>query len=358
MKGKHKANITIAVLTATLALLVYIFISIPEFGGGGIVSAQKKTVGKIEFLFAVYGPGRGALPSLNKPMSVATDSENNIYVSDSGNNRIVVFNRRGEYMFEFGTRGVAHPRAGEKADWSPGKFNYPYGIDIDEQTGNIFVADLVNKRIQVFDNQGKFIDWFPKEPYGGTADDIFPLAMDVSGGNVYIANPFNIVIFTTEGKFVKDFGMPGDGDGQFDRPNGIAAGKDGTIYVSDSNNLRLQALDPNGKVKWVYGKVVNAFDNFNKQPQEFELPRNIAIGPDDNIYVVDSFDFNIKVISPKGKLLAEMGRRGVEDGTFNFPNGITVTQDKILYVADKGNDRVQAVRLTDFVIEKNQENEF
>ena len=354
MKGKHKANIIIAVLTATLALMAYIYISIPEFGGGGIVSAQKKKVGKIDFLFAVYGPGRGMLPSLNKPMSVATDKENNIYVTDSGNNRVVVFNRKGEYMFEFGTRGVAHPRANQKADWSPGKFNYPYGIDIDEATGNIFVADLVNKRIQLFDNQGKFIDWFPKEPYGGTADDIFPLALDVRNGKVYIANPFNIVVFTTEGEFIKDFGMPGDGDAQFDRPNGIAAGEDGTIYVSDSNNLRLQALDPDGKVKWVYGKAVNAFDNFNKKPQEFELPRNITVGSDGNIYVIDSFDFNIKVISPKGKLLAEMGRRGVEDGTFNFPNGIAITGDKIIYVADKGNNRVQAVRLTDFVIEKEQ----
>ncbi|KNZ69206.1 NHL repeat containing protein [Thermincola ferriacetica] len=355
MKKKRLANVTAAVLTVTLALITYIYFNIPDLGGGGVVSANPKRVGNIEFLFAVYGPGKGLLPAFNKPMSVATDKDNNIYVADSGNNRVVVFNRRGEFMFEFGERGVAHPAPGYKATWSPGKFNYPYGIDIDEETGNIFVADLANQRIQVFDSRGKFIDWFPKGPYGGTATDIFPLALDVKDGKVYIANPFQVVIFTTRGKFVKDFGMPGKEEGQFDRPNGIAVGDDGTIYVSDSNNLRVQALDQNGKVKWVYGQPVDAWDNFNKKPQQFELPRNIAVGPDGNIYVIDAFDFNIKVLSPQGKLLAEMGQRGVDDGTFNFPNGIAITKDKVIYVADKENDRVQAIRLTDFVIENHEE---
>lgn len=351
MKNKRLANAIAILLTATLALLLYIYFNIPNQGGGGVVSAKPKKVGNINFLFAVYGPGRGMLPSFNKPMSVATDKDNNIYVTDSGNNRVVVFNKRGEFLFEFGERGIAHPAVGYKATWSPGKFNYPYGIDIDDETGNIFVADMVNERIQIFDKKGKFIDWFPKEDYGGTAADIFPLALDVKDGKVYMTNPYQVVIFTTKGEFVTDFGMPGKEKGQLDRPNGIAVGDDGTIYVSDSNNLRVQAFDQKGNVKWVYGKPVQAWTNFNEQAQEFELPRNIAVGPDGNIYVMDAFDFNIKVLSPEGKLLAEMGQRGVEDGTFNFPNGITVTKDKIIYVADKENDRVQAIKLSGFVIE-------
>ena len=162
------------------------------------------------------------------------------------------------------------------------------------------------------------------------------------------------MVFDTNGKLLLDFGMPGTGKGQFDRPNGIAAGNDGSFYVSDSNNLRVQAFDANGKFKWVVGQPGGdgPMSQQNDPKRVFGLPRNLKVGPDGNIYVVDAFDFRIKVFSPQGKMLASMGQRGVDDGYFNFPNGIAITQDAIIYIADKENDRVQAIRLNGFEIEK------
>lgn len=356
MSKKTKANIAIIVLLVILSLFTYVYLNIPNTGAGGVVSTGSKSVGKLDFLFAVYGPGKGAYPLFDKPMSVATDKDSNIYVSDPNHDRVTVFNRKGEFMFEFGTRGVAYPAPGVKASWAPGKFNFPYGLSIDDQTGNIFVADLANRRIQVFSNTDKFIDWFPKGPYGGMSPDIYPLAVTVNKGRLYIANPFNIVIFTTGGKFVKNFGMPGQDSGQFNRPNGIAVGNDGTIYVSDSDNNRIQALDANGKVKWVYGKPADPAQAMKPGVKnEFELPRNIAVGPDGNIYVVDAFDFSIKVLSPDGKLLARVGQRGTDEGTFNFPSGIAITNNGVIYIVDKENNRVQAVRISSFGIEELQQ---
>lgn len=349
MNTKTLTRIVIVILVIALAALLYMyFFMIPKAGKGGIKSAQKKTVGNIEFLFGIYGPGKGDRPMFNDPMSVATDSDSNIYVTDKGNNRVVVFNRNGEFLFEFGGAGLAHPQPGTKATWKPGTFSFPYGIDIDDETGNIFVADMLNKRIQIFDNAGRFIDWFPKGPYAPSRSEIFPTDIAVAKGQVYIANPFEVSIFTTEGKFVSSFGMPGDGNGQLDRPNGIDVGADGTIYVADSNNKRLQAFDAKGAFKWAFGKPP---EDMNDRKAEFGLPRNISVGPDGNIYVADAFDFNIKVFSPEGKKLAEMGSRGVDDGEFNFPNGIAVTKDKNIFVVDRHNGRLQAIRLTAFVIE-------
>lgn len=339
----------ILILLIALAILAYIlFFILPK--GTGLVVSQPSTSGKLKFLFSIYGPGGGKNPYFRKPMSVATDKDKNIYVSDTGNNRVCVFDGTGRFLFEFGDVGVAYPSAGTKANWKPGTFNFPYGIDVDKETGNIFVADMMNKRIQIFDGGGRFLDWFPKKPYGGTANDIFPTDIAVEKGKVYVCNPYQVVIFDKNGKYINDFGMPGNRNGQFDRPNGIDVGADGTIFVSDCNNLRIQTFSPDGKFKWSYGKKVGI--DTHAKGRLFGLPRNIAVGPDGNVYLSDAFHFQIKVLSPTGKLLAAMGKRGAEGGTFNYPNGIELTHDSTIYVADKENNRVQAIKLDGFVIEQ------
>lgn len=344
------SRIIILILAVALVVLVYMFFFMnSKDQGGGLVSTSGKKVGDLESIFTIYGPGKGKHPRFLKPMSITTDKENNIYVADSGHHRIVVFNKNGKFLFEFGKYGLAYPEAGEKANWNPGTFNYPYGIDIDRNTGNIFVADMLNKRIQIFNREGKFIDWFPKEKYGGMADDIFPTDIAVDNNKVYVLNPYQVVIFNVKGNFIKDFGMPGSGQGKLDRPNGIDIGTDGTIYVSDSNNLRLQSFTPEGRYKWSFGKKVGFNSNDGR---EFGNPRNISVGPDNNIYVADAFHFNIKIFSNTGKKLAEMGKRGADEGYFNFPNGIEVASDKTVYVVEKENNRIQAVRFNRFVIDR------
>lgn len=352
-KKNRKKTVIVVVLLLILAVLFYLYF-VTLKSGGGIVSARKTKVGNIEFQFSIYGPGRGDNPKFNKPMSVAVDAENNIYVTDSQNNRVCVFNSSGNFLYEYGKRGVANPVGGDKATWKPGLFNFPYGIAVEPKSGNIYVADMANRRIQIFDNKGNFVKWFPQASIQGTGHvtDLFPTAIAIRNDKLYVCNPYQIMIFDINGKFLKDIGMPGEAKGEYDRPNGIDVGKDGTIYVADSNNLRVQAIDEKGKVKWVVGEKVGGDGEMKVNPKRiFGLPRNLSVGPDGNIYVMDAFESQIVVIDPKGKIIARMGQRGVDDGKFNLPNGIAVGKDGTLYIADKENDRVQAVRLTGFAFE-------
>jgi DNA-binding beta-propeller fold protein YncE len=344
--------IIILLLLALLGLLIYFFFFLP--GGGGIVRFGQKDVGAIRFLFAVYGPGQGDQPNFNRPLAVATDGGGNIFVADTGNSRICKFNDRGRFQWMTGGFGVAKPAAGAQATWKPGYFNFPYGLDVDD-AGNVYVADLDNNFISVLDATGKYVRRFP-EPYAmvgkgssGEGGGISGTALEVKGSDVYVADKWQVIKFGTNGKFKLQFGMPGRGPGQMERPNGVTVADDGTIYVSDSNNQRLQAYTAAGKFKWQQGAPAQGVQDFKSR--QFGLPRGIDIGPDKNIYMADTFHFTIQVYSPEGKQLAEVGTRGTGDGEFNFPNDVAVRGDGVIYIADRANNRVQAIRIMKFVVQ-------
>lgn len=358
------ALIMLGILLLVIAvLLYYVFFVLPKMGGGVVEQGNQK-VGRIEFLFAVYGPGTGKEPYFMRPMGVACDSQGNMYVTDSLQNRVCVFNKDGRYLFQFGGIGVAWPTQGTLATWKPGLFNSPYGIDIDDR-GDIYVVDCQNQQLQVFNGSGKFLRSFPK-PWqkvgehggGGRGEGLYPTTLDVRGDYVYVCDAYQIVTYKRDGTFVRQFGKPGRSAGHMDRPNGIVVGSDGTIYVSDSNHYRLQAFSPEGKLKWEVGNTpANALD-ISENSREFGLPRGLAIDGKDNVYVTDAFHFSIEVYDKNGHKIGEVGDRGVSPGQFNFPNDICITNTGVAYIADRANQRVQAVRIPGLIVPPNQSGPF
>jgi sugar lactone lactonase YvrE len=364
MTPRTLALIMLGILLLIIAvLLYYVFFVLPKMGGGVIEQGQQK-VGRIEFLFAVYGPGTGSDPYFLRPMGVACDSQGNMYVTDSLQERMCVFNKDGRYLFQVGGLGVAWPPAGTKATWKPGLFNAPYGIDVDDR-GDIYVADCQNQQIQVFNGSGKFLRAFPK-PWqklgehggGGRGEGLYPTVLTVHGDQVYVCDAYQIAIFKRDGTFVRQFGQPGRSAGHMDRPNGIAVGSDGTIYVSDSNHYRLQAFTNAGVLKWEIGNTpANALD-VSENSREFGLPRGIAVDGRDNIFVADAFHFSIEAYDKTGKKIGEVGTRGVQPGEFNFPNDICITNTGVAYITDRANQRVQAVRIPGLIIPPSQTGPF
>jgi len=130
--------------------------------------------------------------SLSSPEGIAIDpSSGNVYVADTGNNRIQTFSSNGTFISKWG--GGYDPRA------INGSFDHPSDIALD-QAGNVYVADTGNNRIQVFSSNGTFISVLGRDGgANGTLRSPEGIAVDSSSGNVYVADTDNnrISVFTS-----------------------------------------------------------------------------------------------------------------------------------------------------------------
>lgn len=298
----------------------------------------------------ILGPGTGDDPRFDRPLAAAFAPDGRIYVADSGNNRVVVFDEEGRYVSQFGGLGVGKPAAGGVRSWEPGTMNFPIGIDVDEN-GDVYVADFRNDTIQVFDSEGRWLRRFPSPESvtgrGGSGQGGAGIAVtdvEVTSDRVYATDSYQVLVFDKDGELLDQYGRPGVEPGEFDRPAGIAAGEDGTVYVSDSNNNRVQAFSAELEPLWQAGAPVTSLTRRLEGP--LNLPRGIGVYEDGSLIVADALEQRLVRLAPDGTVVATYGRRGVEPAQLNFPNGVDVDGDRIL-LTDRENDRVQVLRLVD-----------
>ncbi len=284
------------------------------------------TVRGIQPLFSLYG--------FDRPLAVTTDAENNIYVSDTGNNRLYIYDPVGEFIRRIG------------ADKGAKRFYGVIGATVDKKTEDIYVADWKLKAITIFNQKGKLLKRFPKEPYAVRYGRLgfTPFGVASYKGKIYVTSYNGIYVFTMKGKFLERIGVRGRDEGQFDFPVALTIDqKDGTMYIADQLNRRVVAMSAKGKVKWMLGRP----DEKGKSGSFFGLPRGITLGPDGHLYVSDAFHHTIVVLKKDGSLVSVLGERGVEDGKFNFPEGLIYGTDRI-YIADRENNRIQAIKIAGF----------
>ena len=179
----------------------------------------------------------------NAPRGIAVAPDGSLYVADSRNNRVQHFASDGKLLQTWGTAGDI-----SKGESPGGAFNEPWGIAV-SQDGSVFVADTWNHRIQKFTADGKFVKMWGVFGQGDTPESFYGprgLAID-SNQRLYVTDTGNkrVVVFDLDGKFVTQFGSEGMDAGQFDEPVGIAVDKAGIVYVADTWNQRIQAFSPN-----------------------------------------------------------------------------------------------------------------
>ncbi len=166
------------------------------------------------------------------PRGIAIDRSGNLYVCDSSNHRIQKFTSGGVFITKWGTVGSGD-----------GEFYFPRGIAIDE-SGNLYLTDTWNDRIQKFTSEGVFI---AKWGIGGTGEGQFleprGIAVDRSG-NVYVADTWShrFQKFTSDGFFVNMFGTFGNDIGYLNAPEDLGVNSRGKIYISDIINDRIQSF--------------------------------------------------------------------------------------------------------------------
>jgi uncharacterized protein (TIGR03663 family) len=266
---------------------------------------------------------------MRNPKGIALDAMGNVYVADSQNHRIQVFEPNGQLQRQWGSEGV-----------QPGEFKEPWGVAV-AKNGDVYVADTWNHRIQVFGPDGTF-----KRAWGlfgesggatGPGNVLYgprDLAFD-SQGFLYVSDTGNkrIVKYDAEGNMVTAIGGSGDDDGQMQEPVGIAIGKDDMLYVADTWNQRIQVFD--SQLNFVRKWSVLAWEGMSVVNKPY-----LAVDEANNVYATDPEAHRVLKFDSQGKLLAVWGQYGSDDSSMNLPTGIKVDVAGRVVVADSDNHRI------------------
>jgi DNA-binding beta-propeller fold protein YncE len=275
-------------------------------------SAQDKFLREIS-----GGQSTSNKPVFDKPAAIVA-RKGRIYIADTSTESIVVFDVPRRKVFRFGQR-------------QPDVLLKPY------------VADAKRRQVMVFDSLGLFL-----RVIGEPADLERPtgVAVSLDGERIYVidrsdneSNGHKVVIYGKDGAKIKVIGTRGNGEGQFNVPLQGAVAPDGTLYVLDSGNFRVQAFDRDGR-------FLRAFGSPGINPGNFARPRGIAVDTDGNIYVSDASFNNFQVFQPDGQLLMAVGQAGSESnpGQYGLLNGIAADETGHVYVADQLFNKVEVFR--------------
>jgi len=165
----------------------------------------------------------------NEPNDIAIAANGDIFITQGhtpgagkGDPRVLKFDKDGKFIKSWGGKGT-----------EPGKFDVAHGLAIDAK-GLLWVTDRENQRIEIFDQDGKYIR---EVKYAGV-----PCALDIGKENIYMVNGFagQLLKLDLDGKVLAAVGKPGNGVGEFGEAHFIAVSPKGEIYVADSVNRAVQ----------------------------------------------------------------------------------------------------------------------
>jgi DNA-binding beta-propeller fold protein YncE len=230
----------------------------------------------------------------------AVDASGNVYVADTGNSRVQKYAATGRLLKQWGALG-----------YGDGQFDHPTGIAVSPNGKNVYVADTGNNRVQHFDANGTFISRWGRiggPDLAGSGDGEFNAPSGVAVGpdsKVYVVDKNNARVqrFDAAGKFVSKWGSPGSSDGFFLNPSQIAIDSSGAVYVTDTNCYRVQKFTPGGTfvLKW------GAYDRFMVGKGLFRKPIGVAVDRAGHVLVADESTRWIQVFDTHGTWLNQWG---------------------------------------------------
>lgn len=243
--------------------------------------------------------------------------------------------------------GCVDPDGGGPLENGDGQFNEPWGVAVAPH-GEIFVADTWNGRIQVFDSNGTFLrKWGYFNTTNGELGDAMALfgprgiAIDLAG-NVLVADTGNkrILQYDANGTLIQQVGGGGVVGGRFEEPTGVAVSPvDGSIWVADTWNRRIQQLAPD--LSFLAEFPVPSWDS-----RDIYMKPYLTVAANGDVYVSDPQYYRVFVYSSAGQLKASFGSFGTEPNRFGLPVGLAADlAGSSILVADAANNRVMAFPL-------------
>ena len=279
--------------------------------------------------------------SFGDVVAVATDSQDRVFVFSRSDHPVTIFERDGQFV----------------GSWGEGQFVRPHGLHI-APDDSVYCCDDEDHTVRKYTADGKLL---MKLGVSGQASDTGATSSDYReikhagppfnqptdlalspDGEMYISDGYGnarVHKFSAAGELLFSWGEPGDGPGQFHLPHGIAIDQEGTVYVADRENSRVQLFSPEGKyiTEW----------------KDIQRPGNIYVGSDDQFYVTEMgwrgglfpgmkppmsvpIGGRLNIFNGKGELLERWGGgdNPCSEGDFFAPHDVGADSHGDLYVGE------------------------
>jgi DNA-binding beta-propeller fold protein YncE len=245
-----------------------------------------------------FGSAGSAGGQFSHPQGEAVDASGNLWVIDAGNNRVEKFSSSGTFIAAYGSAGSGS-----------GQFSNPAAVAINQGTGNVYVTDGGNHRLVELNSVGGFVE---------------AIGWGVSDGKAELEVC----------KLVCKAGIAGAGNGQLSEPSGLTLDSQGDIWVVDAGNDRVEEFSS-------AGAYLSEFASKGSGNGQLSEPIGIAIS-EGEFYVVDYGNDRVEEFSSTGGYLAQFASKGSGQGQLNYPVLIAANATSgDLYVSDAGNSRIE-----------------
>jgi len=246
----------------------------------------------------------------------AVDRQGNVYVFQRTPHPVLVFDRGGKYL----------------RTWGEGRFPFPHGCRFDAE-GNLWFTDIGDHLLLKFTPDGKLLQTIGSK--GETGEDAahFNKPADVAfapNGEMYVADGYGnsrVVRFSKDGKYLGVWGKKGAGPGEFNLPHSIAVDPQGRVIVADRENNRIQVFTSEGK--------------YLKEWNHVGSPFGLFLTKDGKLFVTDGRAHTLSAYDLEGKRLGQWGTMGREPGQFDLPHLLCVDDRGAIYVCEITGKRIQ-----------------
>jgi DNA-binding beta-propeller fold protein YncE/mono/diheme cytochrome c family protein len=298
----------------------------PRVRAAGVLDApdpaQLETAPALGFAAVKPGLRMPADLKMGAPAAVAFDKNGHLWIFNRGQHPLLEFDAQGAFLRSLGD----------------GQFTRPHGMRIDAD-GNIWLADVTANTVTKINPQGTTLLTLGTKGQSGKWDEAAGTHLlfepcDIAfapNGDVFVVEGHGrgegtVLKFDKTGKLLTQFGKNGKADGEFDQPHSLLV-RDGSLYVADRENHRVQIFDLNGK--------------FQKSWKFAGLPCGLLNGPDGSLYLTSGFSGQVLKLDANGKAVGAFGQAGPGFGNFGEAHYMAFAPNGDIYVADTINQVLQ-----------------
>ena len=309
-----------------------------------VVAQQHGASASLAELGATSGraEGNGRQAWFAVPRSVALDSSGNIYVADTWDQTIQKITPGGLISTLAGSGAMVGAADGHG---SAARFAMPRGVAVDT-SGDVFVADGFNEMIRTIMLNGEVSTLAGSASLVGTANGI--------GSTPRLGFAYGMA-----GAWLSRWTRGLQQEAQFQHPYGLAVDGSGNVYVADTYNHTIRLINPRGAVSTLAGLASKAgsADGVGSVAR-FCYPSGVAVDTNGNVYIADTYNHTIRLLTPRGvvsTLAGFAGKVGNGDGLgsaarFYYPSGVAVDSSGNFYVADSGNSAIRKITPSGMVL--------